>query len=82
MDPPPPGRAALTWGGALTPTLAARLAEMRRDRALAPLLDGGGGAQPPAAGPGGNFSWGSALAPWDIARVGWGVFLYFPGGES
>lgn len=59
-----------TANGELTPTLAKRLAELRRDRRMAKALGLAGGAEPPAAGPGGNYSWGSALQPWEVAAGG------------
>eukprot|EP00887_Chlorella_sp_A99_P007639 scaffold20.g7639.t1 len=65
------GRSVLRVGGTQTPTLAARKAEMRRDPRLARLLEGGA-TEAPAPGPTGNYSWGSALLPWEIAQNGAG----------
>ena len=73
------GRSLLPSGGPLTPTLAKQRNEMRGDRRLGKLLGGGGGGsgkaegaavEAPAAGPGGNYSWGSPLMPWEIAANG------------
>ena len=71
------GRSQLDGSDELTPTLTKQLAAMRADRRLAKLLkppgSGGGDSgavKEPAPGAGGNFTWGSALMPWEIAANG------------
>ena len=70
------GRSQLDGSDKLTPTLTKQLAAMRADRRLAKLVKtsssgGSGGSaavKEPAAGAGGNFTWG--LMPWEIAANG------------